>query len=99
MINNAKYPLLEAAYLYYYAMDVGTTTDEDQDQKVTNRLSSLITDALVVANNAKFDVFNALTLMDNMPVLKDLKVNSTTNLFMSRLMLCLFIVRSRRWLS
>lgn len=97
MINNVKYPLLEAAYLYYYAMDVGTIPDDDQDQKVTSRLSSLITDALVVANNAKFDVFNALTLMDNMPVLKDLKVKSTTDLFMPRLML--FIVRGRRWLS
>jgi len=74
-------------------MDVGTIPDEDQDQKVTSRLSSLITDALVVANNAKFDVFNALTLMDNIPVLKDLKVKQTTNLFMPKLTLS--IVRSR----
>lgn len=33
----------------------------------------MIGDALVVASEAKFDVFNALTLMDNVPVLQDLK--------------------------
>jgi len=36
-------------------------------------LQTLIGDALVVANQAKLDVFNALTLMDNVPILKDLK--------------------------
>lgn len=56
-------------------MDTGVLPDEDQDQRVKKRLSLLITDALVVANNAKFDVFNALTLMDNVPILQDLKVN------------------------
>lgn len=75
MINSTKHPLLEAAYLYYYATDTGVLPDEDQDQKVKERLSLLITDSLVVANNAKFDVFNALTLMDNVPILQDLKVN------------------------
>ena len=35
---------------------------------------SLIGDALIIANEAKFDVFNALTLMDNVPILEDLKV-------------------------
>jgi len=40
---------------------------------VKNRLSSLIADCLIIANNAKFDVFNALTLMDNVPILRDLK--------------------------
>lgn len=37
-------------------------------------MQALITDACVVANGAKFDVFNALTLMDNVNVLQDLKV-------------------------
>ena len=36
---------------------------------------ALIGDALIVANDASFDVFNALTLMDNVPVLHDLKVS------------------------
>lgn len=34
----------------------------------------MIGDALAVANEAKFDVLNALTLMDNVSVLHDLKV-------------------------
>jgi Myristoyl-CoA:protein N-myristoyltransferase, C-terminal domain len=36
----------------------------------------VIGDALVIANEAKFDVLNALTLMDNVSVLQDLKVCS-----------------------
>lgn len=38
------------------------------------RLENLVGDALIIADQCKFDVFNALTLMDNVPVLKDLKV-------------------------
>jgi glycylpeptide N-tetradecanoyltransferase len=76
VINNPKHSLLEAAYLYYYATDAGVVPHEDQDERVKNRLSSLIADCLVIANNAKFDVFNALTLMDNVPILRDLKVMS-----------------------
>jgi len=68
--------ILEAAYLYYYATDVGIVPHEDQDQRVKNRLSSLFADCLIIANNAKFDVFNALTVMDNVPVFGELKVIS-----------------------
>jgi glycylpeptide N-tetradecanoyltransferase len=64
---------LEASYLYYYATDAGVIPHEDQDQRVKDRLSSLIADCLIIAKNAKFDVFNALTLMDNVPILRDLK--------------------------
>ncbi|KDR81698.1 hypothetical protein GALMADRAFT_239825 [Galerina marginata CBS 339.88] len=74
VIGNTTYPVLEAAYLFYYASDLGlkgTGAKEDEDLK--KRLMSLIGDALVIANGAKFDVFNALTLMDNMPILQDLK--------------------------
>jgi len=38
------------------------------------RLTELIGDALILADQAKFDVFNALTLMDNPMFLQDLKV-------------------------
>jgi glycylpeptide N-tetradecanoyltransferase len=31
-------------------------------------------DALIIADQNKFDVFNALTLMDNVPFLQELKV-------------------------
>ena len=47
---------------------------EAGDAVIKKRLLSVIGDALVVANEAKFDVFNALTLMDNVPILQDLKV-------------------------
>jgi hypothetical protein len=38
------------------------------------RLTELIGDAIVLADQAKFDVFNALTLMDNPLFLQELKV-------------------------
>jgi len=72
VINNIKYPMLEAAYLYYYGTDT-TLTSQDDEKLLHKRLMSLIGDALVVATEANFDVFNALTLMDNVPILKDLK--------------------------
>ena len=74
VINNSTYPILEAAYLYYYATDADLQTGDNQEEGVKQRLMSLIGDALIIANEAKFDVFNALTLMDNVPVLEDLKV-------------------------
>ncbi|KAH7340202.1 N-myristoyl transferase [Rhizoctonia solani] len=59
--------VVDAAYLFYYATDESGT-----ESAVKARLQTLITDALVLANKAKFDVFNALTLMDNFPFLKEL---------------------------
>jgi glycylpeptide N-tetradecanoyltransferase len=73
VIGNTKYPVLDAAYLYYYASDLVLQTNSDEFQ-LTGRLRDLIGDAVILANNANFDVFNALTLMDNMSILKDLKV-------------------------
>ncbi|KAJ3515091.1 hypothetical protein NLJ89_g1978 [Agrocybe chaxingu] len=73
VINNTTHPILEAAYLFYYATEVGLQPSEDQDEKVKKRLLALVGDALIVANEAKFDVFNALTLMDNVPILQDLR--------------------------
>ena len=75
MIKNLTNPILEAAYLYYYATEVGLQPG-DNEQLVKQQLMSLIGDALIIANEAKFDVFNALTLMDNVPILQDLKVLS-----------------------
>lgn len=73
IINNPKHDLLEAAYLYYYASDVAFQDGADSGALRT-RLSELIKDALIIADQAKFDVFNALTLMDNVDFLDDLKV-------------------------
>ncbi|KAH7871732.1 N-myristoyl transferase [Lentinula edodes] len=71
VINHPKHGVLEAAYLHYYASDTGANADEDSTLK--ERLQHLIGDALIVANNAKFDVFNALTMMDNSLFLKELR--------------------------
>ncbi|PPQ71418.1 hypothetical protein CVT24_012236 [Panaeolus cyanescens] len=73
VINNPKYSTLEAAYLYYYATTVGFKRGLEHEEELKMRLMSLIGDALIIANEAKFDVFNALTLMDNVPIFSELK--------------------------
>ncbi|KAG8625328.1 hypothetical protein KVT40_007079 [Elsinoe batatas] len=53
---------VKAAYLFYY----GTESAFSNDEKVlSERLNGLAKDALILAKQAKFDVFNALTLLDN----------------------------------
>ncbi|CAK5264619.1 unnamed protein product [Mycena citricolor] len=73
IINNAKHPVLNAAYLYYYATEVAFEEGSEEDGRLKERLRILIGDALVIANQAKMDVFNALTLMDNVSILRELK--------------------------
>ncbi|KAF5358464.1 hypothetical protein D9756_001480 [Leucocoprinus leucothites] len=73
VIGNKKHPVLEAAYLYYYACDIAFEPNAEEGGLFKRRLQALITDAFVAANQAKFDVFNALTLMDNVLILQDLK--------------------------
>jgi hypothetical protein len=65
---------LEAAYLFYYASDAAFVEDSEVDNNLKKRLEALVGDALIIANQAKFDVFNALTLMDNCSFLESLKV-------------------------
>lgn len=60
--------------MFYYASDVAFEEGAEEDGKLKKRLEALLGDALNVAEQAKFDVFNALTLMDNVVLLKDLKV-------------------------
>jgi len=72
VISNPKHGVLEAAYLYYYASEVAFASDDDE--KLKKRLNDLLSDALTIASNARFDVFNALTMMDNIMFLQDLKV-------------------------
>lgn len=76
IMQSKNYDLLEAAYLFYYASDVAFQegADAEGDDRLKKRLQELITDALIIASSAKFDVFNALTLMDNYKFLTDLKV-------------------------
>ncbi|KAG6331651.1 hypothetical protein ID866_7435 [Astraeus odoratus] len=73
IINHPKHNLLQAAYLYYYASDVVFEPTAEESGKLKRRLNQLIGDALIIADRAKFDVFNAVTLMDNVKFLEDLK--------------------------
>ncbi|KAF1365777.1 N-myristoyl transferase [Lizonia empirigonia] len=62
IIGNKKHNTIKAAYLFYYASEVAFEKDE---AKLKTRLNSLMKDALIIAKKADFDVFNALTLLDN----------------------------------
>ena len=73
-MSNPRHSVLEAAYLYYYATDTAFVENADDLGLLKRRLTELIGDAIVLADQAKFDVFNALTLMDNAMFLQDLKV-------------------------
>lgn len=63
-MNNPRHSIIRAAYLFYYATESGLTTPFDKSALKT-RLNALIGDALILAKKHKFDVFNALSLMDN----------------------------------
>jgi glycylpeptide N-tetradecanoyltransferase len=75
VINNPKHAVIEAAYLFYYASEVAFEEGVEENGVLKKRLERLIGDALIIAQQAEFDVFNALTLMDTVPVLRDLKVH------------------------
>lgn len=63
---------VRTAYLYYYATEAAFGPQANND-KLKERLQPLINDALILAKRFKFDVFNALSLMDNALFLEDLK--------------------------
>ncbi|KAG0463942.1 hypothetical protein HPP92_020011 [Vanilla planifolia] len=60
VLNNSNYSTLKAAYSYY---NVATKTP----------LVQLMNDALIVAKQKEYDVFNALDVMENESFLKELK--------------------------
>lgn len=64
VIGHPKHENVRAAYLFYYASETGLTTPFDKPA-LKVRLNALINDALILAKRYKFDVFNALTLLDN----------------------------------
>lgn len=74
MINSPKHDVVEACYLFYYASDIAFAPEDDTEVKLKKRLTQLIGDAMIIAGQAKFDVFNAVSLMDNKNFLDDLKV-------------------------
>lgn len=59
-----KHQNIRAAYLFYYATETALTTPTDR-AALQKRLNALINDALILGKRFKFDVFNALSLMDN----------------------------------
>ena len=59
VLNNDKYDKLNAAYGYYYF-----------NTKV--ELSELYKDAIIMAKNEGFDVFNALNIMENEEIFENL---------------------------
>ncbi|KAF3941169.1 hypothetical protein ABW19_dt0207542 [Dactylella cylindrospora] len=76
VINNKKHDMIKAAYLFYYATETafGDYKDNDAMKKaLKERLNQLINDALILAKQMNFDVFNALTLLDNVLFLADQK--------------------------
>ncbi|ORY70320.1 peptide n-myristoyl transferase [Pseudomassariella vexata] len=68
----SKHKVVRAAYLFYYATEVGLTSPVDQPA-LKKRLNDLVADATILAKKYKFDVFNALSLMDNGLFLEDQK--------------------------
>ncbi|EGS22286.1 uncharacterized protein CTHT_0018070 [Thermochaetoides thermophila DSM 1495] len=64
VIQSTKYSSIKAAYLFYYATEAGLGQPEDRIL-LKKRLNELIHDALILAKRHNFDVFNALSLMDN----------------------------------
>ena len=65
VIGNPKHSQINVAYLYYYATETALTSPAVDKAALQARLNQLMHDALIVAKQAKFDVFNALSIMDN----------------------------------
>ena len=51
MIGNTRYPVIDAAYLFYYASDAAFDDENGGEAKLQARLKELIGDALIIANN------------------------------------------------
>ncbi|ORX89853.1 N-myristoyl transferase [Basidiobolus meristosporus CBS 931.73] len=79
VLGNPKHKTLNAAYLYYYATDVSSEpVDEGSEspkrsKEYTQRLQALVRNAMILANNAGFDVMNALELLHNTEFIEELK--------------------------
>ncbi|KAM5377589.1 hypothetical protein ACJA88_006270 [Fusarium oxysporum] len=63
-IGNSKHNVIKVAYMFYYGTDVALQ-DKFDKASLKKRLNELVHDALIISKRHKFDVFNALTLMDN----------------------------------
>ncbi|ORX92262.1 glycylpeptide N-tetradecanoyltransferase 2-like protein [Basidiobolus meristosporus CBS 931.73] len=78
LLDNPKHKTLNAAYLYYYAINMEWKTESGDDntlpssEEYTQRLQVLVHNVLVLAKNAGFDVMNALELMHNFEFVEEL---------------------------
>ncbi|KIL93273.1 hypothetical protein FAVG1_03250 [Fusarium avenaceum] len=63
-IGNSKHNVIKVAYMFYYGTEVALQDNFDK-AALKKRLNDLVHDALIISKRYKFDVFNALTLMDN----------------------------------
>ncbi|KAI9703413.1 MAG: Elongation factor G, mitochondrial [Bogoriella megaspora] len=70
IIRSKKQDTIKAAYLFYYATESAFGKNKAAYKA---RLNALVKDALIIAKNAKFDVLNALTHLDNPLFLEDQK--------------------------
>ncbi|KAK3385383.1 acyl-CoA N-acyltransferase [Podospora didyma] len=64
VLRSAQHSAIRAAYLFYYGSETGLATPLNRGA-LKDRLNALMADALILARKANFDVFNALSLMDN----------------------------------
>ncbi|KAI9725937.1 MAG: glycylpeptide N-tetradecanoyltransferase [Chrysothrix sp. TS-e1954] len=71
VIGHQRHKTIRAAYLFYYASEVALVGDGKDKTALKKRLNELINDALILAKQENFDVFNALTLLDNPLFLQD----------------------------
>ena len=62
VIGNKMHSNVRAAYMFYYATETAFTESE---KGLKERLNELVNDALILAKKFNFDVFNALSLLDN----------------------------------
>ncbi|CAL8576697.1 glycylpeptide N-tetradecanoyltransferase [Xanthoria parietina] len=68
VIKNPKHNNVRAAYMFYYATEAAFAENE---KGLKERMNHLMNDALILAKKFHFDVFNALTLLDNPLFLKE----------------------------
>ncbi|ODQ81153.1 hypothetical protein BABINDRAFT_33672 [Babjeviella inositovora NRRL Y-12698] len=76
VLGNPQHDQLGVAYLFYYASDTGLDADRfdaHATAALATRLTALMGDALVIAQQLGVDVFNALTSQDNNLFMNELK--------------------------
>jgi glycylpeptide N-tetradecanoyltransferase len=71
-LASKKHQLIHAAYLFYYATEAAFSSPHDKGL-LKKRLNELVKDAMILAKKENFDVFNALTLLDNPLFLEEQK--------------------------